>query len=318
MSMFQSASVISLFIGPPIGGLLMYMDGIAGLHGWQWLYIVEGLPPIITGFITYKLLTDRPKDAMWLTPEQRTWLQERLDSEHAAKEAIRKYSLRDSFCDKKIWLLTLAYFGQNVSGYGLVFFLPLIVKGLGVSQDWVGVVSALPYLCSFVVMILLGYHSDLTGERTWPRGVRLHALRCRVGGLHLHQRPVHHDGGDLHRGVGPEEHRAAVLVDSQRHAHGRRCGIGSRDDQCDRQSRRLAGTDRLWHREGCHRQFEPRAAVPRGGAGGHRAVHDRGRPRSPAGRHPAALAAGFRARDGRAFARPAVCVLIAPRYLPRP
>ena len=179
MSMFQSASVISLFIGPPIGGLLMYMDGIAGLHGWQWLYIVEGLPPIITGFITYKLLTDRPKDAMWLTPEQRTWLQERLDSEHAAKEAIRKYSLRDSFCDKKIWLLTLAYFGQNVSGYGLVFFLPLIVKGLGVSQDWVGVVSALPYLCSFVVMILLGYHSDLTGERTWH--VVFACTLCAVG-----------------------------------------------------------------------------------------------------------------------------------------
>src|ERR1035437_4777479 len=85
MSIFQSASVVSLFIGPPLGGLLLYMDGIAGLHGWQWLYVIEGLPPIVMCFVIYVLLTDRPKDAMWLTEEQRTWLQERLDSQLAAR-----------------------------------------------------------------------------------------------------------------------------------------------------------------------------------------------------------------------------------------
>jgi ACS family tartrate transporter-like MFS transporter len=179
MSWFQSASVISLFIGPPMGTMLMWMDGVAGMAGWQWLYLMEGLPPIITGIITWKLLTDRPKDAMWLTQEQRTWLQDRLDSEHAVKESIRTYSMRDAFLDKKIWLLTLAYFGQNVSGYGLVFFLPLIVKGLGVSQDWVGVVSAIPWLCAFVAMIAFGYHSDYTGERTWH--VVTACLLCAVG-----------------------------------------------------------------------------------------------------------------------------------------
>ena len=167
MGIFQSAAVVSLFIGPPIGGLLLHMDGIAGLHGWQWLYIIEGLPPIIMCFVTYTLLTDRPRDAMWLTLEQRTWLQERLDSEMAQKEAVKKYSLMDAFTDKKMWLLTVTYFCQNVSGYGLVFFLPLIVKGLGVSTDWIGLVSALPYLCAFVAMIAWGFHSDLTGERVW-------------------------------------------------------------------------------------------------------------------------------------------------------
>jgi ACS family tartrate transporter-like MFS transporter len=167
MGIFQSASVISLFVGPPIGGLLLQLQGWGGLQGWQWLFIIEGLPPIIMGFVTWMLLTDRPKDAAWLMPQQRIWLQERLDSEQAQREAVRKYSLGQAFRNPKIWLLTLAYVGQNGSAYGLVFFLPLIVKGLGVSTDWIGLVSALPYLCAFVAMIYWGYHSDVHGERTW-------------------------------------------------------------------------------------------------------------------------------------------------------
>jgi MFS family permease len=167
MGIFQSASVISLFVGPPIGGLLLRLQGWGGLEGWQWLFIIEGLPPIIMGFVIWALLTDRPKDAAWLMPQQRTWLQERLDSEQAQREAVRKYSLGQAFGNPKLWLLTLAYVGQNGSAYGLVFFLPLIVKGLGVSTDWIGLVSALPYLCAFVAMIYWGYHSDLHGERTW-------------------------------------------------------------------------------------------------------------------------------------------------------
>jgi MFS transporter, ACS family, tartrate transporter len=167
MGVFQSASVISLFVGPPIGGLLLLMQGWLGLQGWQWLFIIEGLPPIIMCFVIWRLLTDRPTDAAWLTPEQRTWLQQRLDSEYAQREAVRKYSLGQAFSNPKMWLLTLAYVGQNGSGYGLVFFLPLIVKGLGVPTDWIGLVSALPYMCAFVAMIYWGYHSDIHGERTW-------------------------------------------------------------------------------------------------------------------------------------------------------
>ncbi len=167
MGMFQSASVISLFIGPPIGGLLLKMQGVLGLQGWQWLYIIEGLPPIIMCVVIWTLLTDRPKNATWLTEEQRSWLQDRLDSEQAQREAVRRLSLGQAFANPKMWLLTLAYVGVNMSAYGLVFFLPLIVKGIGVSTDWIGLVSALPYMCAFVAMIYWGYHSDLHGERTW-------------------------------------------------------------------------------------------------------------------------------------------------------
>jgi MFS transporter, ACS family, tartrate transporter len=167
MGLFQSASVISLFIGPPVGGLLLQLHGLAGMHGWQWLYLLEGLPPIITCVIVFFLLTDRPHDAKWLTQEQRTWLQNRLNAEESQREAVRKYSLIEAFSNYKVWLLTIAYFGQNISSYALVFFLPLIVKGLGVSANWIGITAALPYICAFVAMIAWGYHSDITGERTW-------------------------------------------------------------------------------------------------------------------------------------------------------
>lgn len=167
MGLFQSASVISLFIGPPLGGLLLQLHGFAGLHGWQWLYVIEGVPPIIMCVVFYLFLTDRPHEANWLNAEERGWLQKRLESEQAQKEAVRKFSLVEAFSDYKIWLLTLAYFGQNISSYGLVFFLPLIVKGLGVGTQWIGLVSALPYVCAFVAMIAWGYHSDISGERKW-------------------------------------------------------------------------------------------------------------------------------------------------------
>jgi MFS transporter, ACS family, tartrate transporter len=167
MGLFQSASVISLFIGPPAGGLLLQLHGFAGLHGWQWLYLVEGLPPVIMCFVIYFLLTDRPHEAQWLTPEQRNWLEARLNSENTQRETVHKFSLGEAFSNYKVWLLTLAYFGQNVSAYGLVFFLPLIVKGLGVSPNMIGLVSALPYICAFVAMIAWGYHSDISGERKW-------------------------------------------------------------------------------------------------------------------------------------------------------
>jgi len=167
MGLFQSASVISLFVGPPLGGLLLQLNGVAGLQGWQWLYVVEGLPPIIMCVVVYMLLTDRPKDATWLTAEQRAWLQTRLDAEETQREAVRKFSLLGAFTNYKLWLLTLAYFGQNISSYGLVFFLPLIIKGLGVGTNWIGLTAALPYICAFFAMIAWGYHSDLSGERKW-------------------------------------------------------------------------------------------------------------------------------------------------------
>jgi MFS transporter, ACS family, tartrate transporter len=167
VALFQSASVISLIIGPPVGGLLLHMNGLLGLAGWQWLLIVEALPSVVMCVVTWRLLIDRPADATWLQPDQRAWLLKRLDSERADREAIRKLSLSQTFYDPKVWLISIAYVGTNGVSYGVTFFLPLIVQGLGVNTNMIGVIAAVPFLVALLAMNVWGWHSDKTGERKW-------------------------------------------------------------------------------------------------------------------------------------------------------
>jgi MFS transporter, ACS family, tartrate transporter len=165
MAFFQSASVISLIIGPPVSAWLLTLDGMFGLQGWQWLFLIEALPPIIMCFVTWFYLTDHPRDAQWLRPEQRDWLQNRLNAEQTQREAVHSYELREALVSPRVWLLTLVYFGQNVSNYGLLIFLPQIVKSFGISTQMTGFVSALPFVFAAVAMIYWGFHSDRTGNR---------------------------------------------------------------------------------------------------------------------------------------------------------
>jgi ACS family tartrate transporter-like MFS transporter len=166
MGIFQSASVISLIVGPPVSAYLLTMDGSLGLRGWQLLFLVEALPPIIMAVVTWALLTDRPMDATWLRLEQRSWLQQRLDSEQSQRESVHRFELAETMGNPRVWMLTLVYFGQNVSGYGLLFFLPTIVKSFGVSTIMNGIVSATPFVFAAVAMIYWSLRSDRSGART--------------------------------------------------------------------------------------------------------------------------------------------------------
>jgi MFS transporter, ACS family, tartrate transporter len=163
---FQSASVISLIVGPPVSAWLLTLDGAWGLQGWQWLFLVEALPPIIMCFAVWFLLTDHPHDAQWLRPEQREWLQSRLDSEEAQRDSVHRYELREALLNPRVWLLTLVYFGQNVSNYGLLIFLPQIVRSFGVSTQMTGYVSAIPFVFAAFAMIYWGLRSDRSGKRS--------------------------------------------------------------------------------------------------------------------------------------------------------
>jgi nitrate/nitrite transporter NarK len=166
--MFSASMLFGLVVGPPVSGLLLMMEGLAGLHGWQWLFLVEALPPVIMAVVTWQLLTDRPDEAAWLRPEQRAWLTERLASERAAREAVHKYTLGEAMYNPRVWALTLAYIFNTASQNGLAFFMPLIVKGLGVSGSMtIGLVTAFPYVFAVVGTLCWGWHSDLTGERIW-------------------------------------------------------------------------------------------------------------------------------------------------------
>jgi ACS family tartrate transporter-like MFS transporter len=167
MALFQSASVISLVIGLPIGGLVMQFDGALGLRGWQLLLVIEAIPSIFMAVLIWRMLTDRPDQAAWLSIEQRAWLSDRLDAERAKREAVHRFSLFEAFTSPRIWLLTIAYVGQNISQYGLILFMPMIVKELGVRSSLIGVVSAVPFLFALFAMLLWGWHSDRSGERVW-------------------------------------------------------------------------------------------------------------------------------------------------------
>ena len=166
MAFFQSASVISLIVGPPVSAWLLTLDGVWGLQGWQWLFLIEAVPAIIMCVVTWVLLTDHPRDATWLRPEQRAWLQQRLDAEQTQRETVHSYELREALTNPRVWLLTLVYFGQNVSNYGLLIFLPQIVKSFGISTEMTGVVSALPFVFAAGAMIYWGFRSDRSGNRT--------------------------------------------------------------------------------------------------------------------------------------------------------
>jgi nitrate/nitrite transporter NarK len=161
----MTAIPVSIVTGSIVSSQILRLHGLLGVQDWQWLFILEAAPTVILGFVVWLYLTDTPAQAHWLTPAQRTWLTGRLDSERAHRESIRHFALGETLRNGRVWLLTLVYFGQNVSGYGFALFLPQIVKKFGVSIGMTGVISAIPFAFAAVAMVLWGLHSDRTGER---------------------------------------------------------------------------------------------------------------------------------------------------------
>ena len=170
MALFMTGGVISSIIGNPISGyILQYMDQIGGLWGWQWVFLLEGLPAVVMGFIALRFLTDRPQLARWLTQAERTWLVQQIESDRGQAPHNRRTSLRAAFLDPRVWLLIAVYFtvamGENCYG----FYIPTFLKSQ--FPDWqksaIGLLAAAPSLIALVAMILVGRHSDRSGERHW-------------------------------------------------------------------------------------------------------------------------------------------------------
>src|ERR1700744_2655290 len=166
MGFFFAASAISSVIGAPLSANLLRLDGTFGLAGWQWIFIAEGIPAIILALVGIGILRDRPADAPWLTRAEGEWVQNHLDTEAASKPTHGR-GLLPSILNPQIILLTIAFAFTLYGNYSIAFFLPLIIKGLGLSNLEVGYVSALPSLCTAVGMILISRSSDRSGERFW-------------------------------------------------------------------------------------------------------------------------------------------------------
>jgi ACS family tartrate transporter-like MFS transporter len=166
VSWFMVAIPVSTVIGAPLSGLLLELDGMQGLAGWQWLFLVEGVPAIVLGCVVLWYLTDSPEQAHWLSPPEREWLSGRIRAEQSAAHARHGVGLWQALFHPTVWLLGLVIFACQAGSYGLTLWIPQIVQALsGLSDLEVSMISALPYAAAAVGMILIGRSSDRTGER---------------------------------------------------------------------------------------------------------------------------------------------------------
>ena len=156
-----------LAVGAPVSGLLLEVTWL-GLAGWQWLFILEGIPAVILGFVTLRYMTDRPRHAQWLTPAERDYLELALATEAQAKEGKNKVSVWQALRLPNVWLLALGIFATNTGGYALTFWLPSMVKSLSGGTDRATLLySGLFYGCGLVGVFISGQSADRTGERKW-------------------------------------------------------------------------------------------------------------------------------------------------------
>ncbi len=157
---------VSGLLGGPLSGYLMdALNGLGGLEGWQWLFIVEALPSALLGVIVYRWLDDRVADAAWLSREEKRWVQDEI----AAEEATRTHaSVAAMFGSARVWVLCLTLFGIVMGSYAIGFWQPTIIRHAGVADPlMIGLLTMIPYTAALVSMIAVSRHADRTRERRW-------------------------------------------------------------------------------------------------------------------------------------------------------
>lgn len=163
---FMAAIPLSAVFGQPLSAWLLGLDGVMGLAGWKWMFILEAAPAVILSWFVLKMLTDRPADATWLPPDERTWLTRRLEQEAGIRTAARHFSVGQALANPKVIALSVVYFGNVACLYGTSFFLPQIVAQFGLATKLqIGLVAAIPALVGVAGSVLWGRSSDRTGER---------------------------------------------------------------------------------------------------------------------------------------------------------
>ena len=164
---------LSTAIGSPISGLLLEMNGVFGLRGWQWLFIIEGLPAVVLGIIVLYALADRPETAAWLAPKERRLLENMLGAERRERP---KSNLMTALADWRVILLALIQFGFTLGSYGTGIFLPQIVKGFGLTNLVASLLSAVPYVFASAAMLWWAWRVERTGG-----SIANLAISCAVG-----------------------------------------------------------------------------------------------------------------------------------------
>lgn len=167
VSLFMAAAPISVLLGSPLSSALLEMEGLLGLHGWQWMFVVEAVPAVILGVVVLFYMTERPEQATWLADDQRAWLVAEMNAERAGKQVHARHGLLAGITDIRVLALALIYFGTSAGLYTLGIWAPQIIKSFGLSTLAVGFLNAVPPTIAVIAMVLWARHSDRTGERTW-------------------------------------------------------------------------------------------------------------------------------------------------------
>lgn len=173
MAGLMAAIPLSFAVGSPISGLLLGIHW-GGLRGWQWLFILEGLPALFFGVMTWFYLADRPHEAQWLPADERKWVIDQLENERRAKKSVHSHTVWQALRHRDVLILTAVHLVQNGSAHALAFWLPTMLKrASGLSDFRVTLLVALPNLLGFVAMQVNGWHSDRTAERRWHTAIPL-------------------------------------------------------------------------------------------------------------------------------------------------
>ena len=172
---YRGRVISTLFIAQPVANAaasiasaaILDMDGMLGIKGWQWIFIIEAIPAVLLGLVILRIMTDRPAHADWLAEDERSWLQARLDSESRQVESTGRMTWTKALADPRVVALSLIYLMSVTANYGIVFFMPQIIKGIGLSNMMTGLLSSLPYVVGTVGLLAWGWSSDRNKERRW-------------------------------------------------------------------------------------------------------------------------------------------------------
>lgn len=168
---FMAYGLAPIVAGPAAGTIMTYLNGVGQLHGWQWLFLLEGLPCVLLGIVAFRTLPNRPADAPWLNTTERGRLQVLLQESGVQQPGSHGGGLADALRDTRIWVLGFVSFLVILGVYALAFWSPTMLKGMGLTVMQVGLASTLPAVCGVVASIVVGRHSDRTGERCWHFGI---------------------------------------------------------------------------------------------------------------------------------------------------
>lgn len=172
MAMFMTAQVAAAFVTSPVSGaILKHMHGVYGWEGWQWMFLIEGLPTVLLGVVAYLMLPNGPEQAKWLSPRERQVFQ--WEMAHAGgREVETGHAFTGVLRDPKVYLLAFAAFVSGCAGYFLAFWTPTIIKDLGIADlQMIGLYAVIPNLFGLIAMVLYGRHADQTNEQRLHYGV---------------------------------------------------------------------------------------------------------------------------------------------------